>query len=320
MRRKQIVIMGVSGICLLALAASLALPRLLVQQATEAPSINETGTFVTRQSESVDLNQKLQQSLLAAGVAVQSDPPTESEPPADSPEELPATAANEAVQTENAPVDTRPEEEVVWRSPPRQPAADTLEVNASLENREAVMPTETPPSRPPQARRSATPAAASQPAKQASQPQAFEVSMSENDISNMVYGQLQRGIDPRYRQALQGVSTRIQQGKARVTVALLPKHLPEGFLKNLPGVTPSTPTVYLGGEMSLYQQGSRVVADVHHISLGNFKVPMPFIQSAVRSQVEAYSQQMLRLPDGRQAELYSVALEQGALTLTGIVN
>ncbi|MBF2052967.1 MAG: hypothetical protein IGS03_05800 [Candidatus Sericytochromatia bacterium] len=319
MPRKKIIIMGVSGVCLLTLAAGLALPRLLVQKATEAPSISETGTFVTRQSESVDLNQKLQQSLLAAGVAVQSDPPVEDETPADSG----VTTLSETPVTENPPDAASPEEEVVWRSPPRQPdtAASQSQGNQDLENSETMMPTEAPPSRPPQARRSSPPPASARPAvQQAPQPQAFEVSMSENDISNLVYGQLQRGIDPRYRQALQGVSTRIQQGKARVTVALLPKHLPEGFLKNLPGVTPSTPTVYLGGEMSLYQQGSRVVADVHHISLGNFKVPMPFIQSAVRSQVEAYSQQMLRLPDGRQAELYSVALEQGALTLTGIVN
>lgn len=318
MRRKHIII-GLSGICLLGLGAGLMVPRLLVQEATQAPSTSEAGTFVTRPADApIDLNQKLQESLLAAGVPVKTAPPAE-------PPENPSENENPG---EDPGTDTRapapPADEVIWRSPPRQqPAGDSPPAAPEAAGQpDSVTPTEAPASRPPQARRTAAPPAASQrqPEQAATEPQAFEVSMSENDISSLVYGQLQRGIDPRYRQALQGVSTRIQQGKARVTVALLPKHLPPAFLKNLPGVTPSTPTVYLGGEMSLHQQGSRVVADIHHISLGNFKVPMPFIQSAVRSQVEAYSQQMLRLPDGRQAELYSVALDQGALTLTGMVN
>jgi hypothetical protein len=133
----------------------------------------------------------------------------------------------------------------------------------------------------------------------------------------MVYSGLSQGTAPEYRASIQGVATKIQGGRARITVTLLPRHLPDAFLKNLPGVTRNTPAVYLGGEMSLTKSGQSLIPQIHELSLGNFKVPMPFLQEAIKSTVQQQAEQMLRLPNGQRAVLDEVQLENGAITLIG---
>lgn len=141
--------------------------------------------------------------------------------------------------------------------------------------------------------------------------------MSETEISGMIFNGINQGTAPEFRASVQGVSTKIENGRARITVALLPKYLPDAFLHNLPGVTRETPTVYLGGEMSLSSQGNAVVPEIHQLSLGNFRVPMPFIRDAVRATIQQQADQMLRLPNGQQARLDEIQLQNGAMTLIG---
>ena len=65
-----------------------------------------------------------------------------------------------------------------------------------------------------------------------------QLQISEQQISSLIYGGIVGGSAPQYRPAVQGVSTRISGGKARVTVALLPRYLPQNMLNSLPGVKP----------------------------------------------------------------------------------
>jgi len=316
MSRKKVILWSLGGLSALALTAALLAPRALVQEATRPPSETEAGTFVTRQTTQVSLQDRLQQSL--------SNPSESSDNQKSTTTITIESGGGRQAQIQGTPSEAlgtepnqSPQDEVIWRSEPAQ----NQQTDSSAPNEPQREQTQVPETRQQNVQPTQTQAEIQhRPRSQTQQPSSFQVHMTEAEVSNLVYTGLHQGIEPQFRSALQGVSTRIQGGRARVTVALLPKHLPEAFLKNLPGVTRNTPTVYLGGEMSLQREGHAVVPEIHHISLGSFKVPIPFIQSAVRAQVQAYSTQLLQLPDGRQARLQDVQLDQGRITLSGQVD
>lgn len=293
------------GVVVLIVLLILLIPRLLVSEATQKPA--DAGTFVTRQEQtSTTLQDKMQQSLNNNG-----SPTGNSGTSAQPDNSGQATGTNQSTEMNNS-----------------QSAGQTSN-SGSSGNTQAAQPATPPdnqasgqsnPQSPDQtqAHPNSTNTAQSTPAPANSG--GFKVALSEGEISSMIYSGLVERTAPEYRQSIQGVSTRISGGRATITVALLPRYLPDAFLNNLPGVTHDTPTVYLGGEVGLHREGDSVGADIYHLSLGNLNVPMPFIREAVAATVRDQAAQMLHLPNGQQAKLDDVVVDSGAITLQGHVN
>ncbi len=313
-RSRKPLVFILSTLAILGIVAILAVilgPRLLVQQATQKPE--NTGTFVTRQLEventvepdnTPDLNQRLQSAIANA-------PPTETTQNETSNLNGDSRNATETSTTENTIVEipvNRPDPPVSGRDVTDSGVTNSDSVGSAPTVPETV---NTAPTRSvPQNR-------ASQTERPKTNVNDFNFQISQNEISSMIYNGLVGGTAPAYRQSIQGVSTTISGGRAKITVALLPKHLPDAFLNRLPGVNRGTPTVYLGGEMGLRVSGNTVEPQIHRVSLGNMGVPMPFIESAVRAQVQAYVRNAMRLPNGQKARLQQVTLEGGAVRLRG---
>ncbi|MGV3523852.1 MAG: hypothetical protein ACO1RX_06475 [Candidatus Sericytochromatia bacterium] len=296
----------IGALALLGIAAGSAviLPKLMVGQATQAPT--DAGTFVTRQTQEVSLQDRVQAALQQSSTSQSS-----AQQPAVNGETTPAQGAPQSQVQEGIPVpEGQPAQQTELTGDPASPPLQT-------DNMAPSQNTDQPPS-------SVTPSAVSQnPPTAQTQPQQpannrdFQLRISEGEISSLIYSGLVQGTAPQYRESIQGVSTRISGGRASISVALQPRHLPDAFLRNLPGVNRDTPTVYLGGDLSLRREGNSVTPDIHQLRLGNFRVPMPFINAAVKSQVQQYVGQMLQMPDGRRAQLDDVQLEGGAVTLRG---
>ncbi len=273
-------------------------PRLLVQQATQKPT--NAGTFVTRQtqaepepdSQSTDSSQGFNQSPTNAA-------------PANSFQERVQRAIQQASQAETN-TNTNASNE---SNSQQADSTETTDSTSSETNSQTAESTE-----------SSAPDTSSTDTQSPVGDGKFRVQMSEGEISNLLYSGLIQGTAPEYQAAIQGVSTRIQSGRANITVALVPQYLPEAFLKNLPGVSRSTPTVYVGGEMSLLSQGQSVIPVIHELSLGNFKVPIPFLQAAIKDTVQNQTNNMMILPNGQRAQLEQILLENGVMTLVGQVN
>ncbi len=317
-------IISLSGLAILAILSVTLGPRLLVQQATQKPE--NMGTFVTRQVEQESFQQKMQQALsnteaVNGGSVTISNPnqSTASDPgqqgqqthiQVESQTSQNTGNSTDPVTQNNDPVNQQPTNQQQNQTtqpqdqaeiPTRPQDQNQVPQNNTQQNQQQNQQATRPQNRPPQAQ----------------QPSQFQVSLSESEISNMIYSGLYQGTAAEYRPSIEGVSTRIANGQASITVALKPKYLPDQFLSKLPGVTRNTPTVYLGGDLSLRKEGNSVTPEIHRLSLGNFRVPMPFIQSAVKSQVQAYTQQMLKLPNGKQAYLDEVLLQNSAVILKG---
>lgn len=317
-------ILGIVAIIALALA-----PQFLAKQATQAPV--DTQTFVTRQIEETDLSQRMQSAVNNAAPErpdIQSPQDaqnsqitietTEQTTPQNSSERT--SNENPADDSAQLPPNTHTEVNPNFDAPPDAPPPGQIQNNTAQnppQNRSdnrSDLPSERPVQRPVQRR-------AQPPAQQAApRAQTFEFQISQNEISSMIYSGLINGTAPEFRQSIQGVSTQISGGRAKISVALLPKYLPDAFLRNLPGITRSTPTVYLGGELGLSVSGNTVEPRIHRVSLGNMGVPMPFIENAVRGQVQAYVRNATRLPNGQQAQLQNVRLESGAIHIQGRVD
>lgn len=308
-------IIALAIIGILAIVAVALAPRFLAQQATQAPE--NTGTFVTRQIEDTDLSSRMQAAIQNA-------------PEAQAPLEVQIESQQNAPN--NSPTETSPQHQQVMQgnpdaapntTPPTETYGDTAPTGTEPVQEQSTSQETTPQTyqEPPTER---TPLETRRPRAPQSQndvplqrPKDFQFQISQNEISGMIYNGLVRGTAPAYRQSIQGVSTQISGGRAKITVALLPKYLPDAFLQRLPGIDRSTPTVYLGGEMGLNLSGNSVEPRIHRVSLGNMGVPMPFIESAVRSQVQAYVRNATRLPNGQQAQLQSIQLENGAVQIQG---
>lgn len=321
-------ILGILAIVALALA-----PKFLARQATQAPV--ETHTFVTRQIEESDLSQRMQAAVSNATVDQNSQPDQtnqnlqvnvetteqvpdqtqyQQQPPDDTAQLPPNSASSSTTNSISSPDQTEPtsasDNQGFNRDPNRQPTRNDTKAPGQIQSNTSNTTTQAP-------------AQSRNDVPQQRQPQnnkSFEFKISENEISSMIYGGLVNGTAPAFRQSIQGVSTQISGGRAKISVALLPKYLPDAFLRNLPGITRSTPTVYLGGEMGLSVSGNTVEPRIYRVSLGNMGVPMPFIENAVRGQVQAYVRNATRLPGGQQAQLQNVRLEGGAIHIQGRVN
>lgn len=269
------------------------IPRILVQQATQKPS--DSGTFVTRETQSQ--TEVLPQSETSTQDSIPTTP--EQAAPANSFQERIQRAIEQASQAQASTSHS-------------QGSSSSTQTSNTETNEESSLGSHSETQIPPDS-----------PSSEKVAPESdgkFRVQMSESEISNLLYSGLIQGTAPEYQAAIQGVSTRIQSGRAKITVALIPQHLPEAFLKNLPGVSRQTPTVYVGGEMSLIGQGQSVIPVIHELSLGNFKVPIPFLQAAIKDTVQQQTNQMMTLPNGKQARLEKILLENGAMTLVGQVN
>lgn len=317
-----IITLAILGI-LAILAVTLA-PRFLANQATQAPA--DTQTFVTRQIEESDLSSRMQAAINTPGQS-------QDNPPADnmqvnvesSTDETPTDNTSQTTQRAQMGIeqpisqDGSPEN-TIREIPLESGSATETKSSPRSQQRNTTASTSTvPPERRP-ARAPQNQAPQSQNDVPQSASKDFQFQISQNEISSMIYSGLVRGTAPAYRQSIQGVSTQISGGRAKITVALLPKYLPDAFLQRLPGIDRSTPTVYLGGEMGLSVSGNTVEPRIHRVSLGNMGVPLPFIESAVRSQVQAYVRQATRLPNGQQAQLQTIRLEGGAVQIQGRVD
>jgi Tfp pilus assembly major pilin PilA len=326
-------VLGILAIIALALA-----PQFLARQATQAPA--DTHTFVTRQIEEADLSQRMQAAVNNASVEQNGLPPQQNgengqpeqglQVNVETSEQVPEQVPGQTQQQPDAQVENQqqqqnnslgnenggdtsaqlpPNDTPVYASENRNP--DTRAPGQIQSNPSNTANTTT--QAPPQSRNDV-------PQQRQPQNKSFEFQISQNEISSMIYSGLVNGTAPAFRQSIQGVSTQISGGRAKISVALLPKYLPDAFLRNLPGITRSTPTVYLGGEMGLSVSGNTVEPRIYRVSLGNMGVPMPFIENAVRGQVQAYVRNATRLPGGQQAQLQNVRLEGGAIHIQGRVN
>ncbi len=324
-RRWPYVLLSLAALCVLAV---LILPRLLVQQATQKPA--ETGTFITQQVQTTTLQDKMQQALIAGGNGsqgtaaqpnqanqgqlTQPGQPTQNQSGSQSGQNTTTQFDSQVMSNINTDSSAgqnntqSPNQTSSQTNPQNQSASQPNVQNQTAGQNNSV-----------DAGRQSQPVQNTQPAQPPANDGRFRVQMSASEISGMINSGLVQGTAPEYRASIQGVSTTIQGGRARITVALLPRHLPDAFLSNLPGVTRDTPTVYLGGEMSLSVSGNTITPTIHQLSLGNFRVPMPFIQSAVAQTVRQQADQLLRLPNGQRASLDDVILDQGAVTLVGHV-
>lgn len=317
-RGRNFLIIALFFLGLAAMTAVLA-PRFLAQEATRAPE--QAGTFVTRQIDQAPLQFNLQDAIAqpADHLPDQADqqpnqvlspeqqathPDTENLMVASNPEGVFVASNPDSFDSEST------ESNAISEAHPVADQSSDLSTDADAMVAREAKPSETKAGMLNKPRQS--------PVRTSGQP--FDVQISENQISSLIYTGLSQGIAPQYRQSLQGVSTQIQGGRATISIALLPKYLPEEFLRNLPGVNRQTPTIYMGGEVSLIQQGNSVQPVIHSVNLGAIRLPMPFLQSAMQSQVQAYIRQMMTLPDGRLAQLQKLQVQSGAIHLSGVVN
>lgn len=279
-------------------------PRLLMQAATKKP-VN-AGTFVTRPVAAPDLSQQVNLALQES-----SQPqPVSSSQSAGNPEEvkvpgqaLPAEPLQEShsqAQTWSLGTNTQPQTPTGATPVPSVPV---ISPTGSSALSTAVSDNSSLRHSPSQGRSTGK----------------FKLQLSENELASMIYNGLYAGTAPEYRSSIQGVSVQLQGGRGKITVALLPKYLPEHFLRNLPGVTRETPTIYLGGEVGLSVSGNAVVPEIYSLSLGSLRIPAPFIKAMVKYQVQQQVSQMTRLASGQQAILDAVEVDQGAVLIRGHV-
>jgi hypothetical protein len=274
-------------------------PRLLMRAATEKPAA--AATFVTRPANGPDLRSQMNQ-------AVQT--PTRDQL-------TPGSFENGAAFNQSS---AQTDNNVVSNSTLAQPPEQQLSTSDALN-------TATPP--PAQVSQESTKGLQNtassniNPAQSqntsAIPPGQFQLQIKENDIASMIYNGLYAGTAPEYRPSIQGVSVQLQGGKGRITVALLPKYLPEHFAKNLPGVTKDTPTIYLGGEVGLSLSNNTVSPEIYSLSLGSLRIPAPFIKAMVKHQVQQHVRQMTHLDSGQEAIFDQLEIENGAVSIRGHV-
>ncbi|PIQ24309.1 hypothetical protein COW36_23940 [bacterium (Candidatus Blackallbacteria) CG17_big_fil_post_rev_8_21_14_2_50_48_46] len=272
-------------------------PKWLMRNATQKPA--EVTTFVSRPAAEPDLRSQMSQALqepAEAATLPQSQEPNripQNTVPAQREEQR--TAQQASVSDERLQAHTQAE---------RSPQASVLPAEQNRTESRSETRAEIPPQ--------------SQPANESGK-RNFQLNLSENQIASMIYNGLYTGTVPEYRPSIQGVSVQLQNGRGRITVALLPKYLPDHFFKNLPGVTRETPTIYLGGELGLSLNNQTISPEIYSLSLGSLKIPAPFIKAMVKHQVQQQVKQITQLESGQQAILDAVNLEQGNLTIQGHV-
>lgn len=285
--------------------AVVAAPRLLMRAATEKPVAEST--FVTRPAAALDLRSQMSQALQNSQTnPTHSGAQTGQVNPDGSSAQVPAVSGDQtqpATQTHNSQ-QTSPDAVNAATQPPTQAQNTSGLSGSTAQNQSQQTPAQVP--------------AQTQPAG-ATQPGQFQLQIRENEIASLIYNGLYAGTAPEYRPSIQGVSVQLQGGKGRITVALLPKYLPEQFAKSLPGVTKDTPTIYLGGEVGLSLSNNDVSPEIYSLSLGSLRIPAPFIKAMVKQQVQQHVRQMTRLDSGQQAIFDSVDINNGAISIRGHV-
>lgn len=280
-------------------------PRLLMRAATEKPVAEST--FVTRPAVAPDLRSQMNQALQHAPNNLNSQSVPGSSAPGQG---ISAPAGTDsAAQTTGLPTSGNTEQPAsnAVISATQVPVQGQKPLNQSSS---AVQSQTGDPSSPQQSQ--TTP---SQPGA----PGQFQLQIRENEIASLIYNGLYAGTAPEYRPSIQGVSVQLQGGKGRITVALLPKYLPEQFARNLPGVTKETPTIYLGGEVGLSLANNTVSPEIYSLSLGSLRIPAPFIKAMVKQQVQQHVRQMTQLESGQQAIFDSIDINNGAISIRGHV-
>ncbi len=276
-------------------------PRLLMRAATEKPVAQST--FVTRPAAAPDLRSQMSQALQNSQTNTTSQTAVS---PTESGQTQPVPAAGGTTSGGSTQV-SNPEQPgsdaVIAATQPPTQAQTNSDSNVVSQSQGAGQP---PPAQPPQSAGT-------------TQPGQFQLQIRENEIASMIYNGLYNGTAPEYRPSIQGVSVQLQGGKGRITVALVPKYLPEQFAKNLPGVNKDTPTIYLGGEVGLSLSNNDVYPEIYSLSLGSLRIPAPFIKAMVKQQVQQHVRQMTRLDSGQQAIFDSVEIDNGAISIRGHV-
>ncbi|MGE3725844.1 MAG: hypothetical protein AB7I41_09845 [Candidatus Sericytochromatia bacterium] len=289
-----LVLVGLGGV------AFVAAPRLLMRAATEKPVAEST--FVTRPAAAPDLRSQMSQALQNS----QTHPAGQTAP-------FPPVSG----QTQSVPApDTNNTSTQAFT--PEQPGSDAViaatQPPAQAQSNPGSMPLVSQsqvPGQPPPAQQGQSAGS--------TQPGEFQLQIRENEIASMIYNGLYNGTAPEYRPSIQGVSVQLQGGKGRITVALIPKYLPEQFAKSLPGVSKDTPTIYLGGEVGLSLSNNTVSPEIYSLSLGSLRIPAPFIKAMVKQQVQQHVRQMTQLDSGQQAIFDSVDIDHGAISIRGHV-
>lgn len=283
----KVVLLTLLGLGLLAVGAALIAPRLLVQAATEKPK--GMGEMVTAPppAESLDIRQQLaaqiEQPASGAGVSA----PDRAF--ADTPETAPGSTYSQSLP-EPATGDHHASTAGTGENPPASHQTDGHSPSAATPSKAAV-----------------------------GGKRPFQLELSESQLASMVYTGIYQGSDPRYRPAIQGVSMQLAGGSGKLTVALLPRHLPDDMLRNFPGVTRDSPTIYVGGEVGLAAEEGRLVPSIRNISFGNLKLPLPMIRSVAKYQILQYARQMTQLESGQEAVFDEITVDGGMLRLRGHV-
>jgi hypothetical protein len=261
-------------------------PRLLIKAATEKPKT--VGQFITAPATTPDLHQQMTQAI--AGQSPPQAPETSSQLKTSSPRQQTSTHDQTLALSQTAPTETSQQTPTNSGSThqtisPEQPASQSLTPTTRTET--------TSPS--------------------------FALNMREQEIASMIYNGLYAGTAPPYRGSIQGVSVELQNGQGKITVALLPRYLPDHFLKTLPGVNRDTPTIYLGGSVGLSLNNNQVVPEIHSLALGSLSIPAPFIKAMVKYQVQQQVKQITQLESGQTAVLDAIEIANGSLSIRGHV-
>lgn len=288
------------AVLLLGVSAGILLgPRLLLRAATEKPA--NTGTFVTHPVPAPDLRQQLQLAVQQSSTAANFS----ALPPAD--------RSNKRSPAPERFTDLHPTRQVNAQGT-REDSPPVAEVNSGA----ISQPSAAPDTQPLATQHIETPKNYSEKAVPPTSRQ-FQLQLSEQELASMIYNGLYAGTAPEYRPSLQGVSVQLQGGRGKITVALWPKYLPAHFLRNLPGVTPETPTIYVGGEVGLNLSDNMLIPEIYSLSLGNLRIPAPFIKAMVKYQVQQQVKQMTQLAPGQRAILDAVEVDQGKVMIQGHV-
>lgn len=310
--RNLVIFSGLLAVAGIALAFWL--PRYLVNQATQAPS-EESFVSHAISTENIQIqsdplpadSQAVEQGAMSLSTETTAQNPTQTDLQAQFQNEN-SEPAPDSLAPEQTPLNA-PESPSPAQAQAEHHSNDTRRAVATRPQSERTGGAARPNERP-QYREQPTPAV----------PEAnkrVQIQISESQISGLIYGGLARGTAPQYRKSIQGVSTRISGGRARVTVALLPRYLPDEMLNRLPGISRDTPTVYVGGTARLGISNGQLVPNIEGIQLGNVSLPAPFIQKSAAAGFRAYSRQLLTTSEGRPVHAESVQLDSGQITVVG---
>lgn len=293
-----------AGTVLSVILVVVVMPRYVRHAATQKPADVAADQFVTAPAPDTNLGQRVEQSLQQNSDANSPAQPTSEPFNSTSPENQSAEGAQNFVPQQN---NSQGQETT---TPQGTPPTDNPQTNPSDHSTppQNNQPTSVP-----------APSAAIPIQNAPSGPKAFNVKVSEHEVSGLIYNGVMQRTLPAYRPALKGVATQIQNGTAKITVALEPRYLPDDMLRNFPGIDRSSPTIYVGGEVGLRFDQNTVYPDIQNVSLGSLRIPTAIIKSLIKYEIHQQIRNMIQLGSGQQVQLKNVNLSNGALSIEGQV-